>query len=986
MQHNNSFRRILFVLVFLLYPFFAWAQVHIKERIEIRPKPPAIRTAPASASEMPLFTEGQRNLNRSQGLAVVVTRPATIIATGTIQVSPGPGGEYPNTDLTIYYGGSVCANYRKYPGSDPNTYSAPVTRTIRCGYTGPDLWSALSALGLEDVNWNIGSSTATITFTGELGGLYPYTATANLSASADNSYDLSTIAVSSNRTSVTRCDNTASVTIQLQDAAGRAFPSGNCGSQPDLMTISFSSTTATLPSLTIDWSEITSSGSTLEAADRSGQLTWDPVSPDEEGQVTLLVEASGKSGSTTITLSKEAPPPVLSLNYYENIIFGMKSPINVAAQDCKRVGVSLSPGVTYQFSMINGPGLLREPSTGAQGKSLGSIAHVQGKASVTYSSRDTLFASSTRIEVKASDHSIVPVYADIQITPTDLVVTLDKNPVYFGDSTTLTVKLKNPDGTLSSIPSEWVTTYNFIDDDTLAFFSTPDEADGGTFVWGNYPWVRVNTRPQVAPPDSVELIIGVWSYNSGGGGIPTSARPSELITLKKGQKAPGMLFPRNDGERKKTIVNAHSDANSQVRPTLQEEGGGSLDHFGIATLVVKSEKPKLDHFLVLATRDTIAHDDACVLIVVAQDAHNNEVKLDSNKVIGFSVDSSQYGSYLVSSSERLSSKEIELPYGLARDAEVQYVSDGINPILQGPKTLSFRVFLKEDPTKNGTLRLTIKDKAFITIRLTKSELKPLGDSHNTKADPACVSKAKNDTCLRIVDFSKVDTCTLTLAVKDRLGIGIGDYPFWIQTGVRDSSGGHDHRLNRPTGRLIIGDKDTVRIFHGKTDSTGKMIFKYLCSGFGGFDSIYAEGLTSKDTATCKTPVWVKNMDSLSTGTRYRLIGQYGTSGVTSKHRRNHYGTSNAIEKLKALADSLFQDDEYVLRINDMSIEFGGPFDISNNWNTPHQSHREGVSIDIDEVDANDYEIDSEYLERIVTCRSFRGTFFDEGNHFHVTFR
>jgi hypothetical protein len=35
-----------------------------------------------------------------------------------------------------------------------------------------------------------------------------------------------------------------------------------------------------------------------------------------------------------------------------------------------------------------------------------------------------------------------------------------------------------------------------------------------------------------------------------------------------------------------------------------------------------------------------------------------------------------------------------------------------------------------------------------------------------------------------------------------------------------------------------------------------------------------------------------------------------------------------------------------LRINDMSLQYGGLFDANNNWNIPHREHRKGINADI----------------------------------------
>ena len=85
-----------------------------------------------------------------------------------------------------------------------------------------------------------------------------------------------------------------------------------------------------------------------------------------------------------------------------------------------------------------------------------------------------------------------------------------------------------------------------------------------------------------------------------------------------------------------------------------------------------------------------------------------------------------------------------------------------------------------------------------------------------------------------------------------------------------------------------------------------------------------------------------NFEELTEGDHYDLVGW------TTTHHRNHYGTSTLIKKLRALADSLYKDSSYVIQINDMSLIYGGPFDCNEKylWDTPHETHRQGVNADI----------------------------------------
>jgi hypothetical protein len=69
----------------------------------------------------------------------------------------------------------------------------------------------------------------------------------------------------------------------------------------------------------------------------------------------------------------------------------------------------------------------------------------------------------------------------------------------------------------------------------------------------------------------------------------------------------------------------------------------------------------------------------------------------------------------------------------------------------------------------------------------------------------------------------------------------------------------------------------------------------------------------------------------------------------------------------------------------MSLKGGGPFDITNNWNTPHQNHRQGVNVDIATTDANGRAVSETYLRNLVD-KVCGGTLVREARpaHYHVT--
>jgi hypothetical protein len=109
---------------------------------------------------------------------------------------------------------------------------------------------------------------------------------------------------------------------------------------------------------------------------------------------------------------------------------------------------------------------------------------------------------------------------------------------------------------------------------------------------------------------------------------------------------------------------------------------------------------------------------------------------------------------------------------------------------------------------------------------------------------------------------------------------------------------------------------------------------------------------------------VPGLDSLGPGAHYVLVGtpnnHSGTNDPcrtvppTSQHYRNHYGILRLLQALQEIADAYDSLHPGIkLRINDISLKYGGLFDASHNsqpnprpWMTPHREHRIGINADI----------------------------------------
>jgi hypothetical protein len=256
----------------------------------------------------------------------------------------------------------------------------------------------------------------------------------------------------------------------------------------------------------------------------------------------------------------------------------------------------------------------------------------------------------------------------------------------------------------------------------------------------------------------------------------------------------------------------------------------------------------------------------------------------------------------------------------------------------------------------------------VSISVTPSTVFPLGD-----VDNIVIENLPGGGNTKICDISKARQTKVTIDAQRIGGGSAAGLSLRVQAIPVPFSGGHDHDQGRPSGELgwdsdgdgrfeVTGSSIIVR-----TDSYGKAVLGYQTSGIAGEESIIvaipASGveLASASVFIENTTFWAGEMTS-DPNAPYVLVG------TTPKHTRNHWGRKSTFLQLLSIAMQ-FQEryPEYRLRFNDISIEGGGPFDLSatdyvlgsgaccgyeagdvvnRNWNPPHRTHREGKTCDI----------------------------------------
>jgi hypothetical protein len=163
----------------------------------------------------------------------------------------------------------------------------------------------------------------------------------------------------------------------------------------------------------------------------------------------------------------------------------------------------------------------------------------------------------------------------------------------------------------------------------------------------------------------------------------------------------------------------------------------------------------------------------------------------------------------------------------------------------------------------------------------------------------------------------------------------------------DNTGGHSHVGGRPTGTL-----SSSRIEFSAGETGAKQV-KYNSGEVAGTEKIRAKLSGSDKYEEFPINIRMPGLSSLGSSSYYRLTGSSGTTsagacpGHPIEHPDNHYGTHDTVENTISLAKDFYKNLKATLGVNDMSLEWGGLFDICGNWWSPHGWHRKGTSVDID---------------------------------------
>jgi hypothetical protein len=187
------------------------------------------------------------------------------------------------------------------------------------------------------------------------------------------------------------------------------------------------------------------------------------------------------------------------------------------------------------------------------------------------------------------------------------------------------------------------------------------------------------------------------------------------------------------------------------------------------------------------------------------------------------------------------------------------------------------------------------------------------------------------------------------------------------------SGGHQHDDNRPAGTITPARKTA--------DRSGSAEFVYRSNVPGGEEVVAMTA--GGQTTDVHIEVRIPGLVELATGPEYDLTGS------TAEHQSpaNHFGEQTTVDALQRIAAAYEQHkiDNGLnawprVGYNDISLPFGGIFDISGHWRPSHHQHRLGRNVD--------FRLGFNAAQRAVLRGLITGegaAILDEGDHWHLTF-
>lgn len=384
----------------------------------------------------------------------------------------------------------------------------------------------------------------------------------------------------------------------------------------------------------------------------------------------------------------------------------------------------------------------------------------------------------------------------------------------------------------------------------------------------------------------------------------------------------------------------------------------------------------------LSEKDTLAFAEGATLFVQAVDSAGDKGIFAQSNVLKLSIPANdEYLRFVDETGDTLGAEinEIEKPYYVFNSKKIKIVAIEENPTTVDSCLL--KVMSIKDTSFSGKNTAVILEQTLKIVMEDSLVVQPIITSR--------YGDVESETYLGSINNNNRKPFKIKLT---RGGETVDTFAIKLTTDYIDSSGGHYHitprrpnsefTYTRPVwenGKRIsrefnISTETARRVNYGSfysyksgetfdTDSLKGMIyersredtvtrFEYVASIWG--DSIKIKLTSAKYPYLYDSVLVVERIpDLVALGTNEEI---YSLIGGTPRHNgppdyqvdHNHYGTAATNANIREIASDYFQRFQQRLDINDISLPYGGKFDVSTDmvWNFSHQTHREGRNVDI----------------------------------------
>jgi hypothetical protein len=371
---------------------------------------------------------------------------------------------------------------------------------------------------------------------------------------------------------------------------------------------------------------------------------------------------------------------------------------------------------------------------------------------------------------------------------------------------------------------------------------------------------------------------------------------------------------------------------------------------------------ELDHFKVtivpdtVSTEDTVAFTEGATLKIQAKDINDKDIIIDANTLVKLSLlNNTDYGTFIDAKGDTLKTTPVQLSSILYSDAyagKIKFAAVKKNPV----SLVACKIHVEKQgyPEKFGERDAIVVEQTLKIVMNAPYEVRPSIPTEDGN-QPMIASRKK--------PFEVRMT---------RGGKPVANHPFILWTNYTDNTGGHSHD-NTSNERRVDNDDNFGYFTVGQvtthrrplvdvTDANGRVIVTYNASIFGDNLKIYLKSRDSKKEKFFQDSVMitekVDNLQRFNDGVEYDLVGgtpaHHGPPGYTDDN--NHWCTQHMAVSLQAAIEDFYYytmrggRNPIVTLINDMSLPFGGRFDIDGLWGNRysqhHLYHRTGSSVDI----------------------------------------